>query len=291
MRLGVYRPDGLLDEGALAQLEREINAPIALISAFRAWNRCAIADDLAWLAALGASRRGILLTWEPWRIPPDPAAPQAQPEFALREILSGRHDAYIRSFAAAIGGLARRILLRPMHEMNGFWYPWCGTVNGNSPGDFRRAWRRLRRLFAEEKAANVLWVWSPHASSVPPGPENRIESYFPGDEHLDLVALDGYNWGTRLPEANWLEFEEIFQAGYLEVTAVSRKPLMIAETASAEEGGSKAAWIRRMAHALPDRFPRVETLVWFDTDKERDWRISSSPASLAAFREAWPALA
>ena len=290
MRLGIYRPDGVLDENALAELEREINAPIAMISAFRAWNRCAIEEDLDWLAALGASRREILLTWEPWRIPPDPAAPEAQPDFSLQEILSGRHDDYIRSFAAALGGLARTVLLRPMHEMNGFWYPWCGTVNGNAPGEFQRVWLRLRRLFAEEKAGNALWVWSPYASSIPPGPENRIENYFPGDEHVDLVALDGYNWGTRLPEGAWRDFEEIFRDGYAEVTALSRKPVMVAETASAEEGGSKAAWIRHMARALPARFPRVETLVWFDTDKERDWRISSSPGSLAAFREAWASL-
>jgi beta-mannanase len=290
MRLGIYRPDGLLDEENLAQLEREIGAPVAMVSAFRAWNRCAIEDDLGWLAALGASRREILLTWEPWRIPPDPAAPQAQPEFSLREILSGRYDAYIRSFAVAIRGLCRTVLLRPMHEMNGFWYPWCGTVNGNAPGEFQFAWGRLRRLFAAEKAGNVRWVWSPYGSSIPPGPENRIESYFPGDEEIDLTALDGYNWGTRLPEGTWLEFEEIFGAGYAAVTAISRKPVMVGETASAEEGGSKAAWIRHMARTLPLRFPRVETLVWFDTDKERDWRISSSPGSLADFREAWPAL-
>jgi beta-mannanase len=290
MRLGIYRPDGLLDDEGLATLEREIAAPVALISAFRAWNRCAVEDDLPWLAGLASSRREILLTWEPWRIPADPVNPERQPDFALRELLSGRYDAYVRSFAQALRGLSRPVHLRPMHEMNGFWYPWCGTVNGNDPGEYALAWRHLRRLFADAGADNVAWVWSPYAASFPDAPENRLERYFPGDDAVDRVALDGYNWGTRLPGGAWQEFADVFGDGYDRAAALSRRPVMIAETASAEEGGDKAAWIRSMARALPARFPRVEALVWFDTDKERDWRICSSPRAAAAFREAWPGI-
>jgi hypothetical protein len=32
------------------------------------------------------------------------------------------------------------------------------------------------------------------------------------------------------------------------------------------------------------RDPRIEGLVWFNINKETDWRINSSPAALAAFR-------
>jgi hypothetical protein len=56
MRLGIYRPDGLLDDDSLAELEREIDARVAVISVFRAWNRCAIEDDLPWLAGLRSAR-------------------------------------------------------------------------------------------------------------------------------------------------------------------------------------------------------------------------------------------
>jgi hypothetical protein len=33
-------------------------------------------------------------------------------------------------------------------------------------------------------------------------------------------------------------------------------------------------------------FSRLEAIVWFDEDKEADWRIDSSPAAAAALREA-----
>ena len=33
-------------------------------------------------------------------------------------------------------------------------------------------------------------------------------------------------------------------------------------------------------------FPRLEAIVWFNQDKEQDWRIDSSDRSLQTFREA-----
>jgi hypothetical protein len=35
---------------------------------------------------------------------------------------------------------------------------------------------------------------------------------------------------------------------------------------------------------LPARFPRLRAVVWFDQNKETDWRVNSSDAALAAFR-------
>ena len=33
-------------------------------------------------------------------------------------------------------------------------------------------------------------------------------------------------------------------------------------------------------------FPRIDTVVWFNEAKERDWRIESSRSSLRAMRQA-----
>ncbi len=61
---------------------------------------------------------------------------------------------------------------------------------------------------------------------------------------------------------------------------------MITETASAEIGGEKANWIRRgFLNEIPQLFPRVSAAIWFDVQKESDWRVDSSSASLEAFRE------
>jgi len=60
---------------------------------------------------------------------------------------------------------------------------------------------------------------------------------------------------------------------------------MIAETASTESGGDKAAWITSaFTREIAARTPRVKTVVWFDVNKETDWRVESSNRSLNAYR-------
>ena len=62
---------------------------------------------------------------------------------------------------------------------------------------------------------------------------------------------------------------------------MSSKPVIIAETSSSEIGGDKAAWIRHgFLKTIPQQFPRVRAVVWFDRSMEQDWRVDSSQASL-----------
>ncbi len=63
---------------------------------------------------------------------------------------------------------------------------------------------------------------------------------------------------------------------------------MIAEVASTEMGGSKAAWITdALTTQLPRHFPRVKAPVWFDWNAERmDWVVKSSSAAQQAFAAA-----
>lgn len=284
MALGIYRLEDLLDEPAIASLEKQLGQQLAILSFYRAWNRCRIEDDLPWLEDLSRCPRDILLTWEPWRLDHDPSHPECQPAFSLRAIASGRYDRYISNFAKALKPFARKIFLRPMHEMNGFWYPWCGTVNSNEPGSYQTAWHHIFKIFQGE-GTSVRWVWSPYASSYPDTPANRLEEYYPGDDYVDWLAMDGYNWGTTREWSQWQEFHDLFSPAYASLTALSPHPLMIAETASAEPGGDKARWIREAFHSLHTHFQRVRIVVWFDIDKECDWRITSSRKSLKAFKE------
>lgn len=62
------------------------------------------------------------------------------------------------------------------------------------------------------------------------------------------------------------------------------KPIFISETASTDLGGSKATWIKNAFAEIEASYLRIEALVWFNYDKETDWRIESSDSSLEAFR-------
>ncbi|MBM7026669.1 glycoside hydrolase family 26 protein, partial [Clavibacter zhangzhiyongii] len=233
---------------------------------------------VAGLASVAARGADSLLTWEPWI----GGAGVDQPAYANARILAGDQDAYIRSWGAALARYGGTVYLRYGHEMNGNWYPWSDGVNGNAPGSYVAAWKHVHDLVVAEGATNVKWVWSPN---VPYPGSTDLASLYPGSGQVDVVALDGYNWGTA-PGQTWTGPAALFGPGIERLRAIAPgKPLVIGEVASSEAGGSKAAWNRDLVAYLQAQ-PDVLGFVWFDFRKEEDWRIDSSAASAAALRDA-----
>ncbi len=71
--------------------------------------------------------------------------------------------------------------------------------------------------------------------------------------------------------------------------ALGPQPIWITEVGSAEHGGDKAEWVDDMVDHID--LERLGAIVWFDQDKEANWRVDSSRRTLAAFRQAmarWP---
>jgi beta-mannanase len=165
--------------------------------------------------------------------------------------------------------------------MNGNWYPWTEQVNGNRAGYYARAWRHVRRIFATQGAENVEWVWAPtrmYSGSTP------VTGLYPGNDYVDWVGLDGYNRGCN-STSGWKSFRQLFDSSLATLRQLAPgKPLMIAETASAEEGGSKSIWINDFFAQLRNN-PDVLAFVWFNIKRSyADWRIESSSSAQSAFR-------
>ncbi|GAA2871782.1 hypothetical protein GCM10010472_31350 [Pseudonocardia halophobica] len=216
-----------------------------------------------------------MLTWEPW----DPAAGAVQPDYTPGRIAAGAHDAYIASFARQVRDWGGTLALRLMHEADAPHYPWSVGVGGTTAADLVAAWRHVHDVFRDQ-GADVVWVWCVNVHSVGTAAYGPL---YPGDDVVDWLAVDGYNGGDALPWGGWRSPAEVFADSLADLRALSGHPIVITETASAEEGGDKADWIRRL-FALAEQ-ERVRGLIWFEADKEADWRISSSPESAAAFRE------
>ena len=115
---------------------------------------------------------------------------------------------------------------------------------------------------------------------------NRFERYYPGRRYVDVLALDGYNWGATKPRfGGWRSFGKVFTRPYRRLSRLGRQPIWIAEVGSAPEGGDKAAWVRNMFRRAR-RMGRLRAIVWMDTFEpdEGDWRIRSPANVAAAFR-------
>ena len=220
-----------------------------------------------------------MVTWEPH----NGAVSGMQSNYALRTILSGTYDGYIRDWALQAKAWDKPFYLRFASEMNGNWFSWSPGVNGNTGAEYVATWRRVVDIFRQEGVTNVRWVWSPnieYSGSTP------FADVYPGDAYVDWIGVDGYNWGTSDQWHTWQTLEQVLAPSYDKLAALSNKPMMIAETASAELGGDKAEWITQgFLTTVTTRFPLVRAVVWFNERKETDWHVDSSPEALAAVRE------
>lgn len=276
--VGFYVPGAPTQIAPLATLESKLRYRAVFSTYYQSTEQ-----GFAGFPASNAIEHGAmpLITLELW----DHRGGVAQPAYSLRSITRGDHDAYLRAYAKEAKRFGRIVWLRPFHEMNGFWYPWCGTANGNKPSDFAPAWRHVHDIFAAEGATNVRFVWCPNIESLPDTPGNAISAYWPGEAYVDYMALDGYNFGYG-DGIRWRSFEDLFDAPYDELCSLSDRPIFVAETGCATVGGDKAAWITEMFRVVPERFPRIRGIGWFNGTRYRDWRIESDARSLWAFRTA-----
>lgn len=253
----------------LQEYVRLVHRRPAIIMWYQQWSEPLFySDQLPHVRALGAVP---MITWDPT------LGGQGIP---LTAIAGGRYDAYIRSAARAAAAWRRPIYIRLAHEMNVRSTPFGPGHPGDAPRSFVAAWRHVVRIFRHQGARNVEWVFSPNVDCQGKCPFRRD---YPGDRWVDWVALDGYNYST-VDHTPWMSFQQVFGRSYRVLTRISRKPVMIGETASAPQGGNKARWISRSFRMLPRRFKRIRAVIWFDRDKETNWTINSSPASLAAWR-------
>lgn len=271
---GVAADTGVSGAAALTRVAGSVGKMPALFGTYVSFASAnfdrRLADSIASQGAL------LVITWEPSR---DGSLGAEQPQYALKRFLRGDFDPYIRHWADGAKTWGRPFLLRFAPEMNGFWNSWSAGVNGNSAADYIRVWRHVHALFDQAGARNVQWVWSPNVSFAGSTP---LPLVYPGDRWVDWVGIDGYNWGASRPGNRWLTFDQVFGPTTSALHRLTSKPLLLAEIGSAEQGGDKARWVSGFFQSLR-RNPDILGFVWFDYNKEADWRLDSSAATRTAF--------
>jgi hypothetical protein len=276
LRFGVATPNGPLASAELDEVAVLAGESPSSVLFYKDFLQAPPITEMNATRARGAVP---LVTWEPWAW----GGGLEQPAYSLDRIAAGDFDARIIQWGQALAGWGYPVQLRFAHEMNGNWYPWAEGVNGNEAGDYVRAWRHVHDVVASTGASNVSWAWSPN---VPYWGSTDLAGLFPGAGYVDIVALDGYNWGTSASWSGWIPPQDLFAPGIAELRTIAPGlPILIAETASSEAGGSKAAWNTDLVSYLAAQ-PDVMGFVWFHMQKEADWRINSSDASAAAFKSA-----
>jgi hypothetical protein len=212
--------------------------------------------------------------------------------WTLDAVNSGLADECLRDVGRRFAAWGKPILLRTYWEFNGSWFRWSGTGT-----KFISAWKRTVDVMRSAGATNVGFVWCPDEGNF----AGTNESY-PGDNYVDWVCSDRYNWNKSTAfcrgldgtwHAGWCEFEESFRDGSsIEALFGPRKPYMVAETGTVEDPsvpGRKGEWHRNARDAIKARFPHLKAYIYFDVDlsatQGANWRLDTTGSSLAGFRD------
>ncbi|HEX2955569.1 MAG TPA: glycosyl hydrolase [Chitinispirillaceae bacterium] len=205
--------------------------------------------------------------------------------YTTQQIINGDADTYLKAYAQGVKSYGKEIWLRPFHEANGDWYDWgiAKSGAGNTNQTLIDAWKHVVTIFRNLDVTNVKWVWTTNATN---SGSASFTGWFPGDDWVDMVSIDGYNWGTAQSWSSWQSFTKVFTPAY-NALSISSKPLFIPEFSCSEHGGNKAQWITDMFTDIPSKFPRIFALMWFSQSKsaEADWAVNTSDAALNAWKE------
>lgn len=198
-------------------------------------------------------------------------------------IAAGGCDGYIRNYAKALKAESkRRFILKLAHEMNGAATSyWPGHFN-QTPGDYVNMFRRVRALFREEGATNVEFLWAPNFDSYPDTPGNQPTDYYPGNDVVDWVGINAYNYAQTAPGGAWpwRSFDSFVGNRLKDFACRYPKPQMIHEFGTVE-GQNKAGWILDAYNAVQN-YPFVKAIVYYNdrdfSNPNADFRITGSTA-------------
>ncbi len=224
------------------------------------------------IAAVGAEPE---LTWEPW----NHQLGAGQNPYPLSGIAAGQFDSYVTTFAHQAAVWGKPLLLRFAHEMNGNWYPWAIGVNGNTASTYIAAFRHVHSLFVAAGATNVQWIWSPNGTQ---GATSDMATEYPGSAYVDVLGVDGYNYGTAIAGRSWQSPSQVLGPALAELAQIDpTRPILVTEVGSAEAGGNKAAWITALVGLLSSD-SQVSGFVWSEFGTTPNWELETSSSAEAA---------
>ncbi|MFF7852722.1 glycosyl hydrolase [Streptomyces sp. NPDC007904] len=128
------------------------------------------------------------------------------------------------------------VLFRPLHEMNESWNWW-----GNRPGanGSARLFQITRDHLSGKGLDNLIWVWN-----VQDNPAGGWNSYYPGDQYVDVVSLDVW-YKSHPSSADYQQMRSIAGAKPMAIAEMGKVP-----TAALLNSQTQWAWFMMWSEHL-----------------------------------------
>ena len=248
---------------AVTALEASIGRPLAMERVYYRWDEPWPTADDVWTRDAGR------IPYISWNIT---GANGTSVRWA--DIAAGADDPILHARAADLIAFGSPVVFSFSHEPDK-----DGAVGTAS--EFIAAYRHVHDVFEADGVTNVTYAWTMTASSFQTGGA----AFYPGDDVVDVIAADGYNWYACPQGGSWRSFVQIF-APFYAFGQQHGKRMIVAEWGVREDPaapGRKATWIDD-ASAQLQRWPGIVAVLYFDADRGCPRWVESSASSLAAFR-------
>ena len=207
----------------------------------------------------------------------------------LYRVIRGDFDADLLELARAIKQNGQPITIRPLHEIDGGWYPWgmyaapetirepansfalerevyqlrrfTNEMTTNSPTLALNALAHVIRLFEVEGVDQVEWEVNFNRRDGKGQVLAEAEYLIP---HMDAIGIDAYSissynrCGSSADYPEQRSFADEFAPIYERITSLTDKPIRVAEVSTTDFCAPKAQWFEQMFNDLATRFTRVD---------------------------------
>jgi hypothetical protein len=216
-------------------------------------------------------------------------------------LANGKGDQVLIDIAQALDRFGSFAYVRPYAEMNGWWNPYCaynstGSYRGaaHSTKNFRMAFRRTYLIVHGGSVADinaklvesgmpkldrtndlpvnaVKVIWNPQGFGSPDLKANSAGAYYPGDNYVDVVANDLYDYGHGV---EWEANRDLFLA--------YDKPYAIGEWGLGP-GIDHPDFVQKMANFVSSH-NRVKMIIYYRSQNASDFDLAYKPKSRAAYK-------
>lgn len=194
----------------------------------------------------------------------------ADPLQAVRATLPGgsRHELWqkwlgrVTQFLVSLTddkGLPIPLILRPWHENNGGWFYWGNPYC--SAEEFKAFWNMTQDAVNRALPESVVWAFSPNLNGS--WTESGWLERYPGDDRVDILGCDAYQWGTEQ------DYVRQLTADLDVVSKIARDHgKLLAMTECGYQNSPDATWWQRVFRPVIERYPVLYVLPWRNYRKD-----------------------
>jgi len=212
---------------------------------------------------------------------------QLNPKLTVRSVLPGgrkhermqewlgRVSAFLKSLTDAKGNPIP-VIFRPWHENNGSWF-WWGQ-NNCSDEEYHALWNMTQDYINKELPMSIVWSYSPNLQGN--WTEEAWMKRYPGDDRVDLIGEDAYQWGTEDAFKSQLDAD----LALLQKICKDHNKLL-AMTECGYQNSPDATWWQRVFKPIIEKYPVAYFLPW--RNYKKDHFGASKDAKTADDFKAW----